>query len=774
MACEKYYQSPRISSEFKDCSLPLTFDQYNICGYGVGKNCVGCLYCALKGSKILMKNGCYKKIEKIKKEEQVVTINISNNFKREISEVKTTMNRTVKEIYEIGAYSKIYLTGEHPVYTKRGWIKVKDLTTEDYILWFNHIKIYNKNNPKFHLKISKRLKINNPMKKKKNIKKMLKTRKIGNWKQSLFGRKRPDMRNKMLNPLSNPMKNPEISCQVLQKARNSLKQNGASAGEKILYNLLNDMGIKYEKEYLVKSDKSYYYLDVSLSKFKIDIEYDGCYFHDYFPEKDQKRDKYLKSLGWKILRIKRNEIFVKDFIRKKIENFLKKNTHNDFYYWAKIKKIKIKKGNFHVYNIETNPNNNYILSGKLVHNCFSNTERITNPAYKGKFELKKLNTEKFIEEVSGKRPNPYYDNFYKYRFPLHWGGLSEPFCPLERKNKVGLEILKYLSSIEYPLIFSTKGIFQCYEKEYLDIWKKYQKSKNVGFSFSIITNSDETAKKIEVHVPPTTERLKAMKVLSDMGFWTVLRLRPFFIGITDIGLEELLERAKNSGAKAISTEFYCLDARSLKDTIERVKEMSNICGIDIEQYYRTLSPSERGTYWRLNKLVKEYYMRRLFIKCKELNLKVSISDPDFKEFNWSGNCCGYPQDRTIYDSEICNSSKGQLTHHIIELRKRYWISECKDKYLTWEQVYKSISNHWMDEPKYFNDSIKYWLTNYHKKEEGHRYEFLQSWNSLTSSDAPYNYFMGVLKPSYTDDKGNIVYEYNPSQSEIRMKQEGIV
>ena len=35
---DKYYASPRISGEFLDCSMPMTFDQYSNCGYN-------CLYC---------------------------------------------------------------------------------------------------------------------------------------------------------------------------------------------------------------------------------------------------------------------------------------------------------------------------------------------------------------------------------------------------------------------------------------------------------------------------------------------------------------------------------------------------------------------------------------------------------------------------------------------------------------------------------------------------------------------------------------------------------
>jgi DNA repair photolyase len=405
--------------------------------------------------------------------------------------------------------------------------------------------------------------------------------------------------------------------------------------------------------------------------------------------------------------------------------------------------------------------------------CFSNTERITNPAYKGVFKLKALNVNKFIEEHNGKRPNPYYDNFYRYRFPLHWGGLSEPFCPIERKQKVGLEILKYLSKTVYPVIFSTKGVFQCYEKEYLDIWETYKDSKNLGFSFSIISNSDEVAEEVEVNVPSTTERLKAMKVLADMGFWCVLRLRPFIIGITDIGLEELLTRAKDSGARAISMEFYCTDFRSFVECKDRIDRLSQITKIDIPEFYKKLSPTERGTYCRLNRLAKEPFMERIFKKCKELDLKIGISDPDFKEYNFSGNCCGYPQDKNIYNSEICNSSKGQLTYLLSNLRKEYWKSEGKIKYLTFDMIEKTMANDWGSEPRYYTDSIKYWLSDFHKHTQGHINEFKESWNNLRASDNIYNYFHGILIPVSLDKKGMIIYEYKPTKSELRLRNKGI-
>jgi len=129
--------------------------------------------------------------------------------------------------------------------------------------------------------------------------------------------------------------------------------------------------------------------------------------------------------------------------------------------------------------------------------CFSNQIKVFNPAYHGKFVAKAVDPKDIIAQLSGNKKTPYWESFFQHRFPLHWGGLAEPFCPLEQEKKVGLEILKYCETVQYPIIFSTKGVFQCYDEEYLKIWRSYQKSLNLGWSFSIVTNRDDLAEKVE-------------------------------------------------------------------------------------------------------------------------------------------------------------------------------------------------------------------------------------------------------------------------------------
>lgn len=408
--------------------------------------------------------------------------------------------------------------------------------------------------------------------------------------------------------------------------------------------------------------------------------------------------------------------------------------------------------------------------------CFAYYQKINNPStlQAGGIKLKTVNIQLLKDIFDGKKPNnPYYKQFIKHRFPFHWGGLSEPSCNFERELGVGKELIKKLIELNYPTIFSTKGILFS-GGEYYELFKKVSKKKNFAFQFSIITNNEKMAEFIEEKVPTIEQRFNTMKKLSDLGYWTVLRLRPFIIGVTDIGLETLLERAKKAGARAISTEFFCLDSIAGEEVKKRYKVISKVSGIDVEKYYKKLSPSERGFYRRLNRDVKENFVKRMWIKCHELGLQFNISDPDFKELNESGSCCGLPESRKQYDSELVNWTRGQLTYHLKELRKRYWKSNGKDKYLHWEMVEKDMANNWGEEHGFYGDSLRNWHSDYAKTTMGYKDEFIQIWNNTRSSANPYNYFHGKLKPSYVDKNKNIVFEYVPHDYEKRWKKEGIL
>jgi len=98
--------------------------------------------------------------------------------------------------------------------------------------------------------------------------------------------------------------NPFKSSIIKQRANETLKSNGnvhTSSQQISIFNLLKDLGYYVEMNF----PYSWFSLDVALfvNELKIDIEYDGWYWHQD-ENKDSKRNNKLIKDGWKILRIK--------------------------------------------------------------------------------------------------------------------------------------------------------------------------------------------------------------------------------------------------------------------------------------------------------------------------------------------------------------------------------------------------------------------------------------------------------------------------------------
>ena len=307
------------------------------------------------------------------------------------------------------------------------------------------------------------------------------------------------------------------------------------------------------------------------------------------------------------------------------------------------------------------------------------------------------------------------------------------------------------------------------------MFEKYSKQGNFAFQFSIINFDDNIANRIEVGVPSSSARIKAMEIYSQMGYWTVLRLRPFIVGVSDLSLNKLLENGKKAGMSAISTEFFALDSRSNEGMKGRYDLLAAATGIEggakgLFKYYSKLSPKNRGGYLRLNRLIKEIHVKKMYQFCLQNDVLFACSDPDFKELNMSGSCCGIPDNHPGINKGLNNWSREQLTEHLRLARKEYHTSGRLMK-LKFETVYnkkqaKYLSQNAGNHPCVVNLS------------QGGRgtltYEKIlnETWNNLKSPGNPYNYFDGKLSPSEIEN-GNIIYEYSPSEYEQRWSEEGI-
>ena len=103
---------------------------------------------------------------------------------------------------------------------------------------------------------------------------------------------------------------PEEREQLLQNGINKRKQiltrmveTKTSAPEKMLYDIVKEIYPSAQHKFKIANNKRYFYeLDVAVPEIKLDFEYDGEFWHHRYVRRDQLRDEFLASEGWKVFR----------------------------------------------------------------------------------------------------------------------------------------------------------------------------------------------------------------------------------------------------------------------------------------------------------------------------------------------------------------------------------------------------------------------------------------------------------------------------------------
>lgn len=385
--------------------------------------------------------------------------------------------------------------------------------------------------------------------------------------------------------------------------------------------------------------------------------------------------------------------------------------------------------------------------------CFSQYQRglgeCKNDYYNKK--VKAVNPDKIKKIFSGEDVNSQFYDYIKTRRPIQWGGLSDQFDGFEKKYGVTYEILKYLREINYPICFSTKSAWVFHDERYRELFKG---ADNWNMKFSIITLDEKDASRIEVGVPTPLERLDAMREYNKLSKGgTTLRLRPFIVGVSDKTYLDLIRQAHEAGATAVTTEFFCLEMRSINIAKEHYQVISDCAGFDIVDFYRHYS---NGTgYLRLNRKIKEKYIKKMQDLCHNLGMRFYVSDAHFKEACDNCCCCALPPN---WDYSRGNFSAAlQIAKKTGEVK---WSDIEGDMYYLEKIDYKKAQgfnvNSSENRAKFMGMSMKDYL------------HYL--WNAPKMGQSPYKLFERVLIPNGFDDNGDIVYKYNEDVTFEKCKQ----
>jgi len=370
--------------------------------------------------------------------------------------------------------------------------------------------------------------------------------------------------------------------------------------------------------------------------------------------------------------------------------------------------------------------------------CFSNYQRGIGAGKENYFanEVKPISVS-HIKKMFLEPDSTHFGEYIKRRMVMQWGGLSDPFCLFEQKYGVGLELLKFFREIDYPICFSTKGTWWLDDERHTELFRD---NPNWNVKVTIITLNERFAKAIEKGAPSSGERLEAISKIAKLNCGgATLRFRPFMFGISNPRHRELVARAADMGATAVSLEFFCLEQRSPELRQNRLPIISDLVGFDYFEFYRKYSVL--GGYLRLNRNIKRPFVDDIEDETHKHGMRFYVSDAHFKERCDNGSCCGLSSD--------WNYSRGQFCEALVICKKDGMVSWCdisgKMEHLKSVVLHRALN---LMTPKKGVRFIGFTLFDYMR----------WLWNNPKAGQSPYTMFEGVMKPMGLDENGDLIYE----------------
>ncbi|MGV0578100.1 radical SAM protein [Mycolicibacterium elephantis] len=237
------------------------------------------------------------------------------------------------------------------------------------------------------------------------------------------------------------------------------------------------------------------------------------------------------------------------------------------------------------------------------------------------------------------KPTTVIGQLLRHRQPIHFGGMSDPFPAIEAELGISLRLLRQLATDRYPTVISTKGILLG-QDAYLELL--LQGDFVVQFSFS--TRDDQLAAELDHGAPTPTERIRALRELSNAGVTTAARLQPLIPG-RELEASSFIEELADAGAQHVGIEYLKLPTE--RSSVSR--RVTGALGVDLEQLYGPAGPIRSGREWILHPTRRLGPVLELRDKAHAAGLSFGAADCDFLPLS-DGSCCCSSAD-TLLKSE---------------------------------------------------------------------------------------------------------------------------
>src|SRR6478609_10625185 len=150
-----------------------------------------------------------------------------------------------------------------------------------------------------------------------------------------------------------------------------------------------------------------------------------------------------------------------------------------------------------------------------------------------------------------------------------FSGNTDCYQPMEAALELTRACLEVCAEYRNPVAIITKGVLV---QRDLDVLKRLHQEAWVRVYFSIPFADEEVARRVEPQAPTSRKRFDAMARLSDAGISTGISISPIIPGLNDEDIPELLQRARQAGAREAMSTLLRL-AKSVEAVfVERMSE----------------------------------------------------------------------------------------------------------------------------------------------------------------------------------------------------------
>ncbi len=319
------------------------------------------------------------------------------------------------------------------------------------------------------------------------------------------------------------------------------------------------------------------------------------------------------------------------------------------------------------------------------------------------------------------------------KVPIHMGGMSDPFQPLEIKYRVTQNVLKHLCEIEYPIVISTKSDLLLQEP-YLTFLKQ-NPFILVQFSFSTVIDKKSTV--LEPFSTPPSKRLRAMEMLEKNGVHTACRWQPY-IPFTDLDNKQFIQAIANTGSRFLTLEHLKLPIE-IKEHVIFNKNYSSL--------YKEKGAAQVGRELILNLENKVTTVKSIRNLAHSFNLEFGAADNELHQFSDTACCCAGVASLPGFE----NWSKYQISYAV-----------CKSKRSPFS--FSIIDDEWRPNGLINRQINSHSRLNKNSKDFGSMEDYLRYyWNNTESIFNPIHYY-GVKLLSTDFNNGNI-YCWNSLEEE---------